>query len=114
MASVAIHEALRVALAHHQANRVEQAAEIYGQILAQEPRHPDALHLLGMCHFQAGQHQAAVDLIAQAIEVQPNTAVFHRNRALVLKTQGRGEEAAASYRHALSIEPNDAGTWFEL
>ena len=46
-------------LQHHQAGRLELAEEIYRRILAVEPNHPDALHLLGVVAHQAGKHDGA-------------------------------------------------------
>jgi thioredoxin-like negative regulator of GroEL len=56
-------EALAVALQHHQAGRLAEAESIYRQILAVEPRHDDALHLLGDIARQVGRTGMAVDLI---------------------------------------------------
>ena len=43
-----IFEALTIAIRHHQAGRLQAAAQIYRQILAVEPNHPEACHLLGV------------------------------------------------------------------
>ena len=49
-------EALKAAIAHHQAGRPQEAAKIYRQILAVNPRHADAMHWLGCLAPHAGQH----------------------------------------------------------
>lgn len=58
---------IEIAIQHHQAGRLAEAEKIYRQILAQQPDHPDALHLLGVLAVQAGRLDAAVDLIMIAL-----------------------------------------------
>ena len=74
-----ISEALAIAVQHHQAGRLQAAEQIYRQILAVEPNHADALHLLGVIAHQLGKHEAAVEYIARAIGLNGNAAVFHSN-----------------------------------
>ena len=52
-----IPEALAIAIQHHQAGRLQAAEQIYRQILAVEPNHADAIHLLGVIAHQAGKHE---------------------------------------------------------
>ena len=49
-----ISEALAIAVQHHQAGRLQAAEQIYRQILAVEPNHADAIHLLGVIAHQVG------------------------------------------------------------
>ena len=74
-----ISEALAIAIQHHQDGRLQAAEQIYRQILAAEPNHADALHLLGVIASQAGRHDVAVDYIGRAIRLQGNAAYFHNN-----------------------------------
>jgi len=39
---------MQIAVAHHQQGRLEEAADIYRQILSVQPKSFDALHLLGV------------------------------------------------------------------
>lgn len=89
------------ALAHHQAGRIPEAEAIYQGVLAFDPTHADSVHLLGVAAFQRGNHDAALTLIARAIDLKPEHSVYHTNLAQVLKTTGRRDEAIAQYRHAL-------------
>ena len=88
--------------------------QIYRQILAVEPNHADALHLLGVIAHQAGRHGIAAEYIRRAIGVNGNAAVFHINLGNVLTDQGNLDEAVACYRRALELKPEFAGpttTW---
>src|SRR5438876_2417184 len=79
MTEMSIPQAIDVALAHHSAGRLDQAEHIYRQVLAVAPQHPDALHLLGVIAHQAGQHQAAIELINKAIQINPTVAAYFNN-----------------------------------
>jgi len=54
------------AVAHHQAGRLQQAADLYHRILAEQPRHADTLHLLGLVAYKTGHWDEAAGLIAEA------------------------------------------------
>src|SRR5579862_3985322 len=77
MSQMNIQQALNVALEHHRAGRLHEAEKIYRQILAQQPRHAEALHLLGVIAYQVGQVDAAIDLLRQALAVRPDFAEAH-------------------------------------
>ena len=111
---VTIPEAFQLALQHHQAGRLAEAEALYRQILAVQPHHADALHLLGVIAHQVGQHNAAVDLIRQAVAIAPNHPAAHSNLGAVLKKAGRSDEAIAAFNEALRIDPHSAKTLCNL
>ncbi len=93
------------ALRHHRVGEWAQAESLYRAILHDNPKHADALHLLGMVVLQTGSSLEAERLINLAIQIQPNQAVFHANLAIVLRSQGRHEDAVAACRAALLLDP---------
>ena len=105
---------IRIAREHHQAGRLGEAEAGYRQILAAEPNHPEALHLLGVMGLQAGRPEMAVELISQAIRADSADPVYHCNLGLAYKALGRSDDAVASFRKALAIKPDDADAWSEL
>ena len=52
------------AVSHHQASRLEPAERLYRQIIAADPNHVDALHMLGVVVGQRGQLNEAVESLA--------------------------------------------------
>lgn len=102
------------ALSLHQAGRLDEAAQIYRQILAIDPDHADCLHLLGMVAFQLEQHEAAAELIRKAIAIHKTAASYHSNLGNVLQAQGKLDEAGASYRRALELRPDLAEVHLNL
>jgi len=97
---------IQAALKHHQANELQESEKIYRDILVEFPRHPDALHLLGVVAYQTGRYEESVELIQRALAVNSTTAEYHRNYGLALASLRRFDEAAVSYRKALQIKPN--------
>ena len=57
---------LALAVKQHQAGNLREAEDLYRQILRAEPRHGDALHLLGVIAHQVGRHDVAVEYIRKA------------------------------------------------
>jgi predicted O-linked N-acetylglucosamine transferase (SPINDLY family) len=93
-----------LAFAHHQAGRMREAEALYRQILAQQPEHADALHLLGVLALQAERFDEAMALLQQAITLKPRWAEAYNNLGLVLQAQGQRAEAIAAFRQALKAD----------
>jgi len=62
-----LHRALR----HHQQGQLDEAARLYHAVLAAQPGHLEALHLLGVVAHQKGDHARAVELIGRAVAIGP-------------------------------------------
>jgi tetratricopeptide (TPR) repeat protein len=101
-----MQEVLKTAIELQQAGQLSQAAQIYQRILAQEPSNAEALHLLGLVHYQQGNPARAVELIGKAVAVRPNAPVFHANLAEAYRALGQLERAAGCCRAALGLRPN--------
>ncbi len=101
-----ISEALANAIQHHQAGRLQAAEQIYGQILALQPNHADAWHLLGFIAYQMGKHEIAVEYIGHAIRLAGNQAAFHHNLGDAYRALGKTADAVSCYqRPAIEARP---------
>jgi hypothetical protein len=114
MSPLEARNALQAAVAQHQAGRLAEAEALYRHILAGFPRHPDALHFMGLLAHQRGQHDAALALMDQALREAPAHAACHSNRGNTLLALGRLDEAIASFEQALSIDRNLADAHLNL
>ena len=103
-----IPETLAIAIRHHQGGRLQAAQQIYRQILAVEPNHADAIHLLGVIAHQMGEHETAVEYIERAIGLKGSAPAFHNNLGGAYRALRRIPEAIACYRRALEVKPDYA------
>lgn len=105
-------ERLSQALEFHRAGRLPEAAQVYGQILADDPDHVDALHLLGVAAMQSGDAEGAVSLIDRALVLKPDFADAYSNKSSALMELGRFEDALSACDTALRYAPANAVAWF--
>ena len=104
-------DVLQQAISLHQQGRLADAEPLYRQILAKQPAHFDALHLLGVVRMQQGRGLEALELIEEALKVDPRSARALSNHGLVLFGLGRQDEALESFDRALQLKPTNAETW---
>ena len=97
---------LQAAIALHQQGRLAEAENRYRQILAGEPDHFDALHMLGVIRHQQGHGAEALELIERALKSNPDSARALSNLGLVLYALGRPDDALASFDRALMVAPD--------
>jgi len=102
------------AYARHQSGDLHAAGELYRQVLAHDPRHPDSLHLLGLVCAQSGRPEDAIPLMRQAIAVRPEFDLAHFNLGNVLRGLARWAEAIACYRQAVRVQPEAVAAWVNL
>jgi tetratricopeptide (TPR) repeat protein len=85
----------------HQQGRLDEAEDVYSALLAIEPEHFDAQHLLGVVRHQQGRNVDALRLIGAALKSAPNSADVLNNYGRVLAALGRHEEALERFEHVL-------------
>jgi len=112
--SPAVQQSLDLAVQHHTAGRLDKAKSLYQQILKADPKHPTALHLLGVVALQTGHFDRAVDLMEKAITFKPDFAEAFNNLGTALKSLGRIDEAAGRYKQAIALNPNNAKAYNNL
>lgn len=109
---MSINGAFDRAVKLHQEGKITEAAKAYEQILLIQPTHFDALHFLGLCHFQYGHHDTAVQLIGKALRLNPKSHAAHNNMGNALKLLKRYTDAIAKYDKAISLNRNYADAYF--
>jgi tetratricopeptide (TPR) repeat protein len=105
---------LQMAVGHHQAGHLQEAEVLYKSILAEQPRHADALHFLGMLAHQTGDNEVAVKLIIQAIDAAPGNPLFHYNLGTVYRHMDDLPSSIESYRRAIALKDNFADAHYKL
>ena len=96
------------ALAQHEAGRLEAARAGYRATLAEDPRHSESLHLLGLITAQEGDGETGAGLIRRAMELAPGRAPHHNSLAVAYRGLGRDADAMREYRIALTLRPGSA------
>ena len=99
---------LEEGLRHHEAGRLDEAEAVYRRLLADDPDHAAALHLLGVIAFQRGRADEAVGMISRAVALDPAVAPYHCNLGNALRALGRIGEAIAAFETALRLRPEAA------
>lgn len=107
-------EALQLAVGHHSAGRLNDAADLYQQILAADPCHADATHLLGVVAHQSGDPPTAVTLIKAAIQLDGERAFYHNNLGQAQQSLGRPDAAAASFQRAIELDSRCCQAFYNL
>jgi tetratricopeptide (TPR) repeat protein len=102
----AAEKALRAGQAEHQSGRLLQAGALYRQALVAVPDHPDALHLLGVLELQSTNPEAAAECFGRTTQARPDFADAHANLGYALTLLHRFDDAVASLRRALALDPH--------
>jgi len=113
-AGSSLAEVFQRGLADHQAGRLQEAETAYRQVLAVQPAHAGALHLLGLIAHHAGRFDAAETLIRKAIAEDGGQASYRSNLGVVLGELGRLAQAEESLRAALRLEADYADAHYNL
>lgn len=112
--SDAVRDLVQRAVALHGRGQAAAAAALCEQILAQDPGHFDALHLLGVIEGGAGRVAAAIGHLNAAVAARPESVLAWRNLGFAQERAGRPEAAIASYGKAVAIDPGSAEAWTGL
>jgi tetratricopeptide (TPR) repeat protein len=97
-----------------QQGELDRAERLCAGILQHRPEDFDALHLLGMLHFQRHRVVEALRFLARALKVNSNSADALSNLGLALHATGRYDEAISSYGHALDLAPDHPEILYNL
>jgi predicted CXXCH cytochrome family protein len=83
-------------------------------IVAREPKNAQALEWLGIARIALGKGDEGIALIEQALAIDPTRAQTHYNLALLLAQRKRNDAAIAHLKEATRLRPNLAAAWFHL
>jgi protein O-GlcNAc transferase len=103
-----IQQLFGLAAQHHQAGRLQEAEQMYRQVLAEQPAHSEAMHLLGLLAHQDGRNDVAMELMRRAAALDSSSPLLYYNLGNAFKVGGQLEEAIAAYRQAIDRRPDYA------
>tara|TARA_Y100001934_G_scaffold10779_1_gene13741 strand:+ start:274 stop:1641 length:1368 start_codon:yes stop_codon:yes gene_type:complete len=88
------------------AGRLDEVAEICGDLIAADPDCHQAFYLLGRTCMSLGKFDEAREMIEQATRIRSDAAPYHTELGNLLASSGQLDEAAASYRRAITLAPD--------
>lgn len=97
---------LQQGLKLHQQGQLDEAGQIYRQILQTAPNQPNILNLLGLIAQEKGLHNQAAEYFEQAIARDFNNFELYFNLGWSLAAAGKYHQAADAYQKALKIKPD--------
>ncbi len=98
--------ALQQAIARHRAGDLGSAAQLYRQLIDNDPNNADAYQLLGVLAQQMGKPDLALQLLESALRLQPQHATALANLSVLLRARGDSVEATAKAHAAVAANPN--------
>ena len=87
------NKAIKKALTHQEAGRIQDARRLYLSVLQTEPRHPEANHGLGVLSVKQGKIDAALPFLTAALQANPREPLYWLSFAEALLLTGRTGDA---------------------
>ena len=110
----ALQEKLGHAVRLHSQNELELAKPLYLEILRVQPNAFEALHYLGVIHYQQGKFEEALRLIESAVHLFPSHSVSQCNLGNVYQALSRFENAIHAYTRSVELNPQFSDAYFNM
>jgi protein O-GlcNAc transferase len=98
----------------HLAGRLEQAEDIYKEILSVQQDNAAVCNDLGNLLQEQGRFAEAVEYYQKATQINPDFAGAYYNLAETLHDMGRLDEASGYYEKVIKLSPDFAGAYYNL
>src|SRR5262245_59685800 len=100
-----ISELLQSVVALHRGGQLDQARQIYQQVLAQDPRHASALNLSSLLARLQGDFPQALEFARRAVASDRTQAAHFANLGEAQRELGQTADAIESYRQSARLQP---------
>jgi protein O-GlcNAc transferase len=101
-----VQDYLNKAIQYHRSGNLNEAANLYNEILKLDPKQYNAMQYLGIIESQLGNAETAIQLLTKASKIMPDSAEIHSNLGNVLRTNGKLDRAIESFQRAVKLNPN--------
>ncbi len=102
-----VKDAYAAALTHFDGGNHAEVEKLCAAIVQADPRHIDAINLMGIVAQRLGNHDHAIDWFQRAITLHDQSALLYYNLGTALQAAGRREEAVATLQKALGRDPDN-------
>ncbi len=109
-----VKEATKSALEHLQAGNLQQAEQIFRDILKVQPDNVSALHFIGVIYYHLKNYDSAIKCIEKALQLGPDYVDAYNNLGIILQETGRLDEAITCYREGIRLNPNFDRAYYNL
>ncbi|MBI5429637.1 MAG: tetratricopeptide repeat protein [Nitrosomonadales bacterium] len=92
-ATLPVEQTLQLALANHQAGKLQEAGQLYNSILQTHPHHPEANHNMGVLAVQMKQPAAGLPYFLAALDADPARGQYWLGYIDALFQAGQPEDA---------------------
>ena len=93
---------------------LQEAENTCQEILKINPSDADAMYLIGIVAYLAGQYENAVNFLKRATTTRPDFAEAYYNLGLALNRSNKSKQAETAYRKAIELEPNNTDYYNNL
>lgn len=107
-------EVLAAALEAHAAGNLDEAVDLYEEVLVLDPQNRFAYYNLGLIDQTRGLVDQATEEYRQAIAVAPRFTPAIFNLAIIRAEQGAVDEAIGLYRDVIAVHADDARAHLNL
>lgn len=109
MSDTSIATLLDRAMAQQDAGHLAEAEVLYRQVVAREPSHAGALHMLAvLACSERGDAPEALELVRRAIAAAPQVAMAWCTLGQILAATGNPQDAAAAFGQCLALQSDPA------
>lgn len=109
-----LKDRFREATTLHRVGALEEAEEIYRDLLRDDPDHANAWHRLGLVLHARREFVAAIEHIEKALAISETNPIHWNNYGAVLKDYGRQLQAKEAFEKALGFDDEYADAWSNL
>lgn len=104
----------KLAIQHHEAGRWQEAEIGYAHLQTIVPDNFELLHRRGVLNAQLGRFDTALELLKQAVLLNPQDSFACSNLGNVYKSIGDQSAALTCYQKAVELAPENASVWSNL
>ncbi|SDP78638.1 tetratricopeptide repeat-containing sulfotransferase family protein [Desulforhopalus singaporensis] len=112
--NISTEQQYQVAVQHLDKGERHKSELVLRKILCKVPRHPHALHLLGLITHQSGKTERAIAIIKKAIGAAPDEGQFFANICEMYRVSGKLDEAISYGKQAVEISPSSTAAHANL
>jgi tetratricopeptide (TPR) repeat protein len=109
-----ISESVKLANEHYSSGHLQRSAEIFIEILRDQPDNIDALFMLGVMSAQTGNFNFAIEYFQKTININPTHTGAYYNLGNVYRDTGRMNEAFRCYQKVTQLNPGYTEAYINL